>query len=95
MHQEPSKEGNPKNSAQENPKTQGNPTIVIEEGGNQQPGAPVSPSTGAKSISSSKEDTNLDTNTEAETVEEEDTEASCPKGTPDQPKRGRKTEKKR
>jgi len=55
----------------------------------------VSPSTGAKSISSSKEDTNLDTNTEAETVEEEDTEASSPKGTPDQPKRGRKTEKKR
>jgi hypothetical protein len=95
MHQEPSKEGNPKNNAQENPKTQENLTIVIEEGGNQQPGAPVSPSTGAKSISSSKEDTNLDTNTEAEIVEEEDTEASSPKGTPDQPKRGRKIEKKR
>jgi 2-methylcitrate dehydratase PrpD len=37
----------------------------------------------------------LDTNTGAETPEEEDTEVSSPKGTPDQPKRGRKTEKKR
>jgi hypothetical protein len=95
MHQEPSKEGNSKNNAQGNPKTQGNPTIVIEEEGNQHSGAPVSPSTGAKNISSSKDDTNLDTNTEAETVEEDDTEVSSPKGSPDQPKRGRKPEKKR
>jgi hypothetical protein len=55
----------------------------------------VSPSTGAKSISSSKGNTSLNTNTEAEILEEEDTEVSSPKGSPDQPKRGRKTEKKR
>ena len=95
MNQEPSKEGNPKNSAPENPKSQETPIIVIEEGGNQQPVAPVNPIPGAKSISTSKENTSLNTNTDAETLDEEDTEASSPKGSPGQPKRGRKPEKKR
>ena len=95
MPQDPPKEGNPKNNSQDSPKIQENPTIAIDEGENQQSGVPVSPSIGAKSIGSSKEDTNLDTNTEAEIEEEEDTEASSPKGTPDQPRRGRKSEKKR
>jgi hypothetical protein len=74
---------------------QENSTIVIEEGDSQPSRVPVSPSVGGKSTEESKEDTNLDVNTEAETEEEEETEVSSPQGTPSQPRRGRKTEKKR
>jgi hypothetical protein len=95
MNQEPPKEGNPRKNVQEIPKGKQTPTKEPEGEENQTPLAPVEPISPTKSTSPSKENISLDTNTDVETPEEEDTEVSSPKGTPDQPKRGRKTEKKR
>jgi hypothetical protein len=55
----------------------------------------MEPTSPTKSPISSKENISLNTNTDVENLEEEDTEVSSPKGTLKQPKRGRKTEKKR
>jgi hypothetical protein len=56
------------------------------------PSDPISP---AKRSSPGKEYISLNSNTDTEIPEEEVEEASSPKGTPEQPKRGRKTEKKK
>jgi len=93
--QDLSKEGNLKETPQDNPKIQGNSTIVIDEGESQPSRTPVSPSAEGKSTEESKEDTNLEVNSEDETEEEEETEVSSPQCTPSQPRRGRKTGKKK
>jgi hypothetical protein len=95
MTQEPSKEGNSKQNPQEGPKEKQIPTNEPEGRKDQTSLVPVDPISPSTASSPTKENISLDTDTGAETPEEEDTEASSPIGTPDQPKRGRKTEKKR
>jgi hypothetical protein len=94
-NQEPPKGGNPKQKGQEDPKEKQTPTKEPEGEGNQSPLAPVERISPSKSSSPNKENNSLDMHTEVESLEEEDTEESSPKGTPEQPKRGRKMEKKR
>jgi hypothetical protein len=83
MNQEPPKNGNPKQNVQEAPKEKRTPTKEPEGEKNQTPLAPVEPISPSKSSNLNKENISLDTNTDSETPEEEDTEVSIPKGTPD------------
>jgi hypothetical protein len=94
MNQEPPKDGNPKKNFQEVPKEKKTPTKEPEREKDQTPLAPVQPISPSMGSSLNKENISLDTDTGAETPKEEDTEVSSLKGTPDQPKRGRKTENK-
>jgi hypothetical protein len=93
--QDPFKEGTPKETPQDNTKKQGNSTIVIDAGESQPSRTPENPSAEGKGTEDSKEDTNLEINSEAETEEEEETVVSSPQCTPIQTRRGRKTEKKK
>jgi hypothetical protein len=93
-NQEPLKDGQPSQKAQEGPQTNPGPADGTD-GDEDPPLGPPEPNSPTKRSSPGKEYISLNSNTDTEIPDEEDGEASSPKGTPEQPKRGRKTEKKR
>ena len=95
MAKEPPKENGTKPSTQNIPEEVQSPSgaTVAEE--TQVPQVPVDSIPQVVTSNPSKEHISLGSETGAESAKEGDTETSSPLGTPDQPKRGRKTEKKR
>jgi hypothetical protein len=91
--QEPLKNGQPSHNAPEGPQPHSNPA---ETNGNENPpSVPSVPNSPAKIPNQDNEYISLNSNADTEIPDEEVEEASSPKGTPEQPKRGRKSEKKR
>ena len=93
--QAPPKEGRPKTANQEKPNAAQNPEKIPESEAIQAPQDPFDPALQSGVASPSKYHISLGSETGADTTKEGDTEASSQSGTPDQPKRGWKTEKKR
>ena len=95
MAQVPPKEGSPKSSNQEDTNAAQNPENIPEAEEVRAPQDPIDSIHQPGVASPSKEHINLGSETGADTTKEGDTEASSQSGTPDQPKREWKTEKKR
>ena len=93
--QEPPTVGSSKSSHQEPPNEAQTPIYAPEVEGTRAPQGPTVPIPHPVVSSQSKEHISLGSETGAESFEEGDTEASSPSSSQDQPKRGRKTEKKR
>jgi hypothetical protein len=91
--QEPLKDGQPSHKAPEAPQSPSNPPATI--GNEIPPSATPAPNSPTKSRIHDNEHISLTSNEDMEIPEEEAEEASSPKGSPEQPKRGRKSEKKR
>ena len=95
MTQEPPKEGISKPIPQEASNAAQTPTNAPEVEEARSPQASIDPTPKHVDSSPLKEHNRLGSEIRAESSEEGDTETSSPSGTPDQPKRGGKTEKKR
>ena len=93
--QEPPKEGNSTANLQETSNDAQNPTNESEAGEVRVPQGPIDPVLQPVASSLPKEHTSLSSETGADSSREGDTEASSLSVTPNQPKRGRKPEKKR
>ena len=93
--QEPPKEGSTKPVPQEDSNVAQTPTNGPEAEEARTPQASIDPTPKHDDSSPLKEHISLGSETGAESSEEGDTKISSPSSTPDQPKRGRKTEKKR
>ena len=95
MAQEPPTVGSSKPSCQEPPNEAQSPILAPEEEETRASQGPTVPIPKNDVPSQSKEHISLGSKIGVESSEEGDTEASSLSGSPDQPKRGRKTEKKR
>ena len=98
MNQEPPKKGNPVPNPQETSNEVQNPAHGTEAGeAGEAPGSHSPSDSGLHRSASSlpKDHSILGSETGADSSEEGDTEASSPSVSPNQPKRGRKPEKKR
>ena len=95
MAQEPPTVGISKPSRQEPMNETQSPILAPEEEETRASQDPIVPIPKSVVSSQSKEHISLGSETGVKSFEEGDTETSSPSGTPDQPKRGRKTEKKR